>query len=357
MTIEKVDINLFLKYSSDIPILDVRSPSEYHHAHIPGALSLPLFNDEERKEIGTLYKQVSREAAIKAGLRSFGIKMESLVMQVEQWLGSKAKPSETWVRVHCWRGGMRSGAVAWLLSQYGYRVVLLDGGYKKYRRFVLRELDRPFMFHVLGGPTGSGKTPLLHQLRKKGMAVIDLEGLASHRGSAFGALGMDAQPTQEQFENNLHKALSVYYEVDEQDRFVQPVPIWIENESQRIGNINLPSPFWNRMQHAPCYVMDIPFEVRLKSIEMQYGIFEKEKLINAIVRITKKLGGQHAKQAVWHLMEDQIAESFSILLRYYDKQYERSGLQTDKTKFNVESDTVDPEKNALLLIQLQQTQT
>ncbi|MEI2739338.1 MAG: tRNA 2-selenouridine(34) synthase MnmH [Chitinophagaceae bacterium] len=198
MAIEKIHIEQFLELAKQHPVLDVRSPGEYKHAHIPGAHSLPLFTDEERKVVGTAYKQESREQAIKLGLDFFGLKMRKMVEEVEQ-----LSPDSKTVLVHCWRGGMRSAGIAWLLDLYGFKVYTLIGGYKKFRNYVLDTFKLPFQLNILGGYTGSGKTELLKALREKGEKVIDLEGIANHKGSAFGNIGMPAQPGQEMFENIL----------------------------------------------------------------------------------------------------------------------------------------------------------
>lgn len=204
MAIQQLDIIDFLKASKSFPVFDVRSPGEYHHARIPGALALPLFTDEERKVVGTTYKQVSREQAIKIGLDYFGPKMRKMVEEVETLT---THSTDKTILVHCWRGGMRSGAVAWLLDVYGFKVFTLRGGYKAFRTWVLETLSKPFPFYVVGGYTGSGKTEILHALEKSGETIIDLEHIAGHRGSAFGNLGLPAQTSIEDFENRLAIAL------------------------------------------------------------------------------------------------------------------------------------------------------
>jgi tRNA 2-selenouridine synthase len=209
MAIARLPISAFLEASANSLMLDVRSPGEYQHAHLPGAVSLPLFTNEERKVVGTAYKQVSREKAIKYGLDFFGPKMRAMVEEVERLLKQKTKDqkSET-VYLYCWRGGMRSGAVAWLLDLYGFNVMVLAGGYKAFRNWVLEQLEHPYPLQVLGGYTGSGKTALLQELKNKGEAIIDLEQLANHKGSAFGKVDDGKQPTQELFENRLAIELS-----------------------------------------------------------------------------------------------------------------------------------------------------
>lgn len=313
MAIEKIHIEQFLELAKQHPVLDVRSPGEYKHAHIPGACSLPLFTDEERKIVGTAYKQESREQAIKLGLDFFGVKMRKMVEEVEQ-LSSNSKT----VLVHCWRGGMRSAGVAWLLDLYGFKVFTLAGGYKKYRNYVLDTFRLPFQFNILGGYTGSGKTELLKALKERGEKVIDLEGIANHKGSAFGNIGMPPQPGQEMFENLLAKELRKSLESQPES------PVWLEDESQRIGLVNIPGELWKTMRQSPVYFLDIPFEERLKHIVQEYGQLAPEKLADAIGRISQKLGNLNAKTAILLLNEGKITESFDILLKYYDKHYFKS---------------------------------
>lgn len=322
MGISRLTVEEFLKLAKRNLVFDVRSPSEYVHAHIPGAINIPLFEDEERKVVGTDYKQVSREAAIKTGLTYFGPKMRSMVEQVEAC--HKAARSEgRVVLVHCWRGGMRSGAVAWLLDLYGFKVYTLDGGYKAYRNWALGKFAEPFDFKVIGGYTGSGKTMVLQELGKNGETIIDLEGMAVHKGSAFGDIAGHKQPSQEMFENIL--ALRLAEATQRQNELGGE--IWIEDESQRIGLVNLPAPLWQAMRKAPVYFLEIPFEERLANIVDEYGKIPKYILVNAIIRIQKRLGGLDTKMAVNYLLEGNTTESFRILLRYYDKHYLK-GLQS-----------------------------
>ena len=308
MAIHKILVEDLLQLSTQYPVLDVRSPGEHIHAQIPGAYSLPLFSDEERKIIGTAYKQQSKEKAIKLGLDFFGVKMRFMVEEVEKIIKDS---TSTTVIVHCWRGGMRSSAVAWLLNFYGFEIYLLEGGYKAYRNWVLEQFEKEYQFNIIGGYTGSGKTEVLQAMKQNDHAIIDLEGLANHKGSAFGALGQPPQPTQEMFENLL--ANSLYQ--NNKSLF------WLEDESQRIGALNIPHGFWNSMRTKPVYFMDIPFEKRLDHITTGYGAIEKEQLVNAIDRIKKRLGPLETKTAIGFLVEDNVKECFRILLSYYDKTY------------------------------------
>lgn len=345
MPIQKINIEEFLLLAKQHPVLDVRSPGEYEHAHIPSAINLPLFTDEERKEVGTAYKQQDREAAIKIGLDFFGPKMRKMVEEVENIVSGfslsdsrqtaflKNGQQETRnILVHCWRGGMRSGAVAWLLDMYGFKVYLLAGGYKAYRKWVLLRFEKEYNFNIIGGYTGSGKTLLLQELQNHGKTIIDLEGLANHKGSAFGALENIPQPRQEMFENMLAESLlvagcSLTGNGDSPTNNKQRTSaIFLEDESQRIGNLQLPMTLWNTMRKAPVFFIDIPFEERLIYITADYGKQDKESLKAAILRIQKRLGGLETKNAVRFLDEDNYKECFRILLSYYDKWYYK-GLQ------------------------------
>jgi len=314
MAVTRLTVAEFLRLGRSVPVLDVRSPGEFAHARIPGAISMPLFNDEERAAVGTAYKQVSRQEAIKIGLDYFGPKMRTMVEQAEQ-LGRESGPGHQSVAIHCWRGGMRSGAVAWLLDLYGFEVYLLEGGYKAFRNWVLRQFEEDFNFHLVGGYTGSGKTEVLYRLRDQGEAVLDLEGLANHKGSAFGGLDRAPQPSSEQFENMIATEL---FRLTEDDR---NRVIWAEDESQRIGLVNMPMKLWERFREKPLFFIDVPFEQRLEYITQDYGKNSKEVLINAIIRIQKRLGGLETKTSVNCLLEDDVRGCFSILLKYYDKHY------------------------------------
>ncbi len=328
MAIQKLTIEEFLKLAKENPVLDVRSPGEYNHAHIPAAHSFPLFTDEERKLVGTAYKQQSREAAIKIGLDFFGTKMKKMVEEVEELVRSRQLAdgnknaaegklqTANCVLIHCWRGGMRSAGIAWLLDLYGFKVCTLVGGYKAYRKWVLAQFEKQYNFNIIGGYTGSGKTLLLQEIAKHGKPVIDLERIANHKGSAFGALGEEKQPGQEMFENMLAQKLSVT-----ENSKPATENIYIEDESQRIGNVQIPIPLWNTMRRSPILFMDIPFSERLIYLTEEYGRFEKDQLSDAVLRIQKRLGGLAAKNAINFLEEGNYRECFRILLNYYDKWY------------------------------------
>lgn len=286
--------------------LDVRAPSEYAAGHLPGALSFPLFSDAERAEIGTAYKQISVEKAFELGLLYTGPKMPGFVRDARHLAADRP------VFLYCWRGGQRSGALAWLLAQAGMQVVVLESGYKAWRQYAHQLLEKPYPLRVLGGPTGSGKTDVLHALAAAGAQVIDLEALAAHKGSAFGAIDMPQAPTQEHFINLLAWQLR---------HLDASQPVWVEDESRMIGLVNIPTPFFNQMLQAPCWVLDMPIENRLQRLVADYGRAEQRQLRLAFEKIGRKLGGQHLKAALEALDHGQLGVAAAMALRYYDRAY------------------------------------
>jgi tRNA 2-selenouridine synthase len=301
-----VNINEFIKLSEQHPVIDVRTPAEYDHGHIPNALNLPLFTNEERVIIGTLYKQQGKQPAVLKGLEIVGPKLHEYVKQA-----IAINKTGTFL-VHCWRGGMRSSSLAWFLETYGFNCILLKGGYKSYRNYVLESFNDKKNIVILGGRTGTGKTKILHELEKLGEQVIDLEKLAHHKGSTFGALGEEPQPTQEQFENNLSDCLS---------KISSEKICWVENESRKVGRDIIPAGLWDQMQNAKVITIGLPIEERINFLVSEYGKFPKEDLITATERIGRHLGGQHVKAAVEALQNDDCKTAFEICLVYYDKTY------------------------------------
>ena len=360
MAVTKMTVDEFIDLSQLYPVIDVRSESEFRHAHLPGAFNLSLFNDEERKIVGTIYKQQSREQAIKKGLEYFGPKMKDMILFAERINRSLENENKTFI-VHCWRGGMRSAAVAWLLDMYGFKVYTLVGGYKAFRNWVLNQFTKPYSINIVGGYTGSGKTLILQELHKKGEAIIDLEGIAGHRGSAFGRIGLPEQTSVEMFENKL--ALKI-------NKIKSDYPnhsIWIEDESQRIGAVSIPQSFWEKMRKSLVYFIDIPFERRLTYIIETYGKLDQKELAEAIIRIQKRLGGLETKTAIDYLESNDLESCFSILLKYYDKLYlkslhsravgcnnqleiKKTAEEEEKYKKNINSEIVDAELNSQILI-------
>ncbi len=309
---EIISIEDFLRRRDEVLLLDVRTPAEYEQGHIPGAVSFPLFSNEERAEVGTLYKQQSPQAAMERGLELVGPKMAGFVRRARELAAGRE------LVLHCWRGGKRSGSMGWLLSTAGMQVSTIAGGYKAYRRYVLEQLEHPRRkFFILSGKTGSGKTDVLHELKKQGAQVVDLEGLANHRGSAFGALGQEPQPTTEHFTNLLYDALS---KTDPQQ------PVWLENESRSIGRVFLPEGFWKAMLRSPKFTIEIPMERRIQRLLRDYACFPAEALKAAFQKIAKRLGGLHLKQALEAIDSGDLATAAALALRYYDKAYGKGKL-------------------------------
>jgi len=327
----------FLSLASGKPVVDVRSPSEYAQGHIPGAVNLPLFTDEERVRIGTVFKKIGRSQAFDMGLDIVGPKMSGFVQAAREFAPEKQ------ILVHCWRGGMRSASMGWLLETAGFRISLLKGGYKAYRTYIRENLVAGRKFIILGGLTGSGKTLWLKKLAGYGEPVVDLERLANHRGSVFGGIGLGAQPTNEQFENDLFLEL-LSFQPDQ--------VIWLEDESRQIGRIFMPEPFFLAMTTSPLIRIKVPDELRIKVILDEYAGLDPERLAASVRQISKRLGGLVTRQCLELLEKADFAGVVSLLLPYYDKTYSHS-LQVRNRQKVSDLDLVDyePDKYAGKLIE------
>jgi tRNA 2-selenouridine synthase len=332
---ELISAEKFLARAATIPVIDVRSPSEYDRGHIPGAFNIPLFDDRERKIVGTKYKQVNREAATLAALEFTGKKMADMAREGMKKAGRKRE-----LLVHCWRGGMRSKSMAWLFETLDVTCYLLEGGYKAYRRYVRETLRIPLNLRVIGGKTGSGKTELLHHLKKEGEQIIDLEGLANHKGSAFGSLGEPGQPTTEQFENDLHGQV---LQLDPEKA------TWIEDESRNVGRCVIPVEIFQQMLNNEIFFLDIPRETRARYLVKHYASYDPQALKACILKIRKRLGGDRTREALESVDRGDFFHAVMITLHYYDKSYTYS-LEKNHPKYRViPSDKVDAVKNAPLL--------
>lgn len=306
--LKKITVKEWLEEKEeDRILLDVRTPAEFEKGHIPGAQSFPLFSNEERIKVGTLYKQVSPDSAFLKGLDFVGPKMSGLI----KW-ARKIAPKKK-LCLHCWRGGKRSGSLSWLLSMAGFDVQIIAGGYKAYRQYQRqRMVEQPYQFYVLGGRTGCGKTAILHAIAEQEQ-MVDLEGLAHHKGSAFGALGELPQPSVEHFENQL------YHDLTQQDVSKR---IWLENESKSIGRVFIPQEFWVKMKAAPLINVERSFDERVQILVDVYADYDPEGLKKSFINITKRLGGQHVKTALEALDQNDFSTAAAIALRYYDKAYQ-----------------------------------
>ncbi|HKK42880.1 MAG TPA: tRNA 2-selenouridine(34) synthase MnmH [Bacteroidales bacterium] len=327
MGVSKIDVDSFLKLSEKIPVIDVRSPSEFLSGHIPGAVNIPLFNDDERATVGTRYKKAGRLQAILEGLRKAGPGMsEKLEKAIKASVNSE-------LLVHCWRGGMRSEAMAWLFSLGDIKTQILDGGYKAYRSYILAKLTEKRKIIILGGLTGSGKTHILAKIKSEGHQVIDLEGLACHKGSAFGALGQATQPTTEHFANILFR---------EWNGTDPDIPLWLEDESRNIGSVFMPDQFYSNMQETPAVILMMDMKTRMPRLMEEYSIYPPAELKASIMRISKRLGGDNTRDALEAVDRGDIAKAVEITLHYYDKAYMYGLKKKDNRKIIlVETDTDD----------------
>jgi tRNA 2-selenouridine synthase len=335
---QRVEVKDFFLLEEYVPIVDVRSPSEFAEGHISGAINIPLFSDEERAKVGTIYKKSGKEKAIELGLEFVGPKMNDLARQAK-----KISPSGK-LRTHCWRGGMRSEKMAWLFELVGLEVSVLVGGYQAYRNKLIEDFKNLKHLILLQGPTGSGKTMILHELEKKGEQILDLEKRANHKGSAFGALGMDEQPNTAQFQNRLYNDL---LKLDPSKR------IWIESESLSIGKVYLPEALWVSMNDSAIIELNIDKNIRARRIVEEYGHFDSIILAASIEKIKNRFGGDRVKIALDLLDEGKMVEVVLLLLDYYDKAYSFSKNKYKKKEvFCLDAATGNPYDNAAELIQI-----
>lgn len=288
------------------PLIDVRSPSEYQKGHIPGAISLPLFTDEERAKVGTLYKRRGQRSAVTLGLKLVGPKLADFTRQ------AYALTKNDRLALYCWRGGMRSNSMAWLFRTAGLQVEVLDGGYKAFRQSANELFESHGKLRVLGGPTGSQKTRVLHELRKLGEQVIDLEAIARHKGSAFGNPDELEQPSTEHFANLVWDAWADFDPEGE---------VWIEDESRTIGTVWLPEKLYKRIRNGRIIVAEKPIEERSRFLASDYGGADPEILKEGFRKISKRLGGQHVIAATEAIERGDYNTAASIGLHYYDKTY------------------------------------
>lgn len=295
-----------------VQLIDCRSSAEYSKAHIPGAINIPLLDDEARVIVGTIYKNEGREAAVKAGFRLVGPRMESLFEQYS------ALQQQGNLVFYCWRGGLRSQISATILEWGGSKQYCIKGGYKAFRHKVVHGFQDLPKLKVLGGFTGCGKTEILSLLRNHGHQVIDLEAVANHKGSALGHLGQPAQVSNEMFENILWTQWSA----------LDPTkPVFIENESRKIGGNVLPEVVYTGMESATFIEIQVPQEVRLQRILQEYGSFAIAELEACTHKIAKRLGGLQLKESIQALQDGDIRKWAEILMLYYDRTYEHAKQQ------------------------------
>ena len=327
----------FIQQAQSGVIIDVRTPAEYAQGHIVGALNLPLFSDEERVVVGTLYVKQGKDIAVEKGLGFVGPKMANFVRTARKMAAGKT------IYIHCWRGGMRSGSMAWLLRTAGLPVVLLIGGYKAYRNSFLEMLAQPLELKIIGGPTGCGKTDILKALIELDEQVLDIEGLAHHKGSAFGALGQLEQPTTEQFINNIHHTFR---------SFDLSKPVWCEGESFSTGKVSMPQQLFDLMQKANFVYLTIPTACRIERILKEYGEFPIPSLIDAFKRIERRLGCDKTKLGIEYLNDGNVSAAIEIALKYYDKGYGKSYSERWNITHVLSAESDNPMETATDIIEL-----
>jgi len=293
--------------------LDVRSPGEFAAGHIPGAFSWPLLSDSERHQVGLCFKNRGSAEAIELAWLYVGPKIPWLLQSLHA-LSETAGigPTRPWT-VYCWRGGQRSMGMEMLVRQAGYPVQRYAGGYKAWRGRMPALWGQPWRWFILGGRTGSAKTEALHDLAVAGHQVLDLEGLAGHKGSAFGNLDQVPQPTQEHFMNRLAQVL---------DGFDPAKPVWVESESRQIGSLHLPDELYQAMQRAPYFRLNRSMDFRIRHLLSNYGAADPALLREAFLKIERKMGPQHCRTAVHCLDLGQLEEAARLALTYYDRTYD-----------------------------------
>jgi tRNA 2-selenouridine synthase len=300
-------------------VLDARTPAEYAEDHIPGAISAPVLDDAQRAEVGTLYKQVSAFEAKKLGA---ALVAKNVAAHIEKHF--RERPKDWKPLVYCWRGGKRSGAMAHILREIGWEATTLEGGYRSYRRWVVDQLkQKPSLlkFHVIHGPTGSGKSRLLAALKGAGAQVLDLEGLATHRGSVLGNLPGRPQPSQKMFESRLLKELSALDAAR---------PVFVEGESRKIGQLHVPEALIERMRAAECVLLETGLETRVALLLEEYRHFlEGNGALEAQLDCLTALHGRE-KIAGWKALAARGAWSELVsllLLEHYDPAYRKSSAR------------------------------
>ncbi|WP_342085178.1 tRNA 2-selenouridine(34) synthase MnmH [Dyadobacter sp. OTU695] len=339
--IRNISVEDFFLLEKPVVLADVRTPAEFDHGHIPDAVNLPLFSNEERVQVGTTYKQIGREPAILLGFDLTGNKWSGFIRSALEFAPDKR------IAVHCWRGGMRSGAMAWALDLYGFEVLLIQGGYKSYRQWAHRQFTMQYDLRVLGGMTGSGKTRLLGKLQEMGEQVVDLEELAQHQGSTYGSMNKMRQPTQEQFENNLAWILK---DLD-RNRCV-----WIEDENLNIGKVAVPRPLWQQMNAATIIDIEVDLQERVERLVEEYGSLDPDFLVECTERIRKRLGPVQTTQAIAAIRDGRMEDFIRLVLVYYDKTYRKSLSHKDAGKlFALRLSGGSDKANAQLIADFNQT--
>jgi tRNA 2-selenouridine synthase len=331
MTSKAISVNDFLIQSKNELIIDVRAPIEFFKGHVPNAINIPLFQDSERAEIGTLYKQQGKDIAVSRGLEIVSPKMTTFVNNVKSLAKNKK------VFVYCFRGGMRSNSFAWLMNTSGLNAVIMEGGYKAFRNYVLDYFEQDRKLILIGGKTGSGKTDILKELDILNFQTVDLEGIAHHKGSAFGAINEEKQNPQQVFE---HQLFQQFFSLNEK------LPVLLEDEAQTIGFNKLPHGLWQQMKISTIVKIEIPFELRVQKLVDDYTTVDIDALKICVVKISQQLGTLNTKLCLQYLDEGNLSDVARLSLVYYDRAYEFSYKNKKQSIINLDSDTIDAAINA-----------
>ena len=297
-------------------VIDARSEDEFAHDHLPGAVNWPSLNNEQRIVVGTMYKQVSPFEAQKRGAAMVASNIAGHIEREVLTLPKSWQPL-----IYCWRGGKRSGSLALVLGQIGFKVTLIEGGYKAYRQALLLDLPQrvaPLQWRVVCGPTGSGKTRLLQALRAEGAQVLDLEDLARHRSSVLGLIPGQSQPSQKHFDTLVWDALRQF----DPDR-----PVYVESESRKVGNLTVPEPLMLAIRSSPCYALSLPEEERVNLLLEDYDFFVKDRAffcqrLDALTELRGKAVVQAWNDQVTAGQMDAVVRD--LLRTHYDPTYASS---------------------------------
>ena len=297
-------------------VIDARSEGEYDEDHLPGAVNWPSLHDDERKIVGTQYKQISQFEAKKLGA---ALVAKNIAAHIQRDVLDK--PREWQPLLYCWRGGKRSGSLALVLDQIGFRVTLIDGGYKAFRAALVADLPQlaaQHSYRVICGPTGSGKTRLLQALGAQGAQVLDLEALANHRSSVLGLIPGVAQPSQKAFDSSIWAALR---------SFDPGRPVYIESESKKVGNVAVPEGLIARMRSAPCLGLDLPEEERVALLLEDYDFFVRdiEFFCERLAALTEARGKATVQDWQARARSGDVASVvLELLIKHYDPGYLQS---------------------------------
>lgn len=333
-----IDYILYSQFETlETLIIDVRSPGEYKESHIPGAINIPLLNDEHRRQIGITYKQQGKEVAVDLGYQLVNPIRESFLIQLIKNAADKN------IRIYCARGGLRSQLMSQYFSENGYNVSLLKGGYKAYRNFILKALASYKNLKILAGYTGSGKTEVLQEMRSIGAQVLDLEALANHKGSVFGFLGQKVQPSSSHFHNLIYETIKHYNHEQ---------PIWVESESVNIGKAYLPKELWENMKQSDGIEILLPVEVRTAHTLKLYGGFDRALLSECIMQLSKRIAKSELTLLCALTEIGDLEPVVERLLKYYDKAYEHGREKRNCQNFvKLNFERLEPKKIAKFLLE------